>query len=322
MNNKKLFQLVHSWEFTILLNYLIERCYFDYIEEGKTIDDLANHFGFVKEKNEAIADVLISYGLIQKDGNIVTLPEYSKKHLLTKSKFYIGSYINWRVQDFFHWQKNIGDVMTGKLKTVHGDFQYTEYTDKHKEALEGIVVACSRVYPIEELAIAVSKKTTLTGSLLDLGCGTGLWGITMQKYFADLKVILFDRETDFVNKTILEKGLVSDRLTVVKGDMFLPGSLPKVNNVLVANVFMDWDDKTVTSMIEKIVKECQPQKFVIHEFVNEKGIPYLADYNLFAQAETLGKIRSKDWWIEKLAPYFKNVDFIKLDFGSTAIIAM
>lgn len=319
MNIKDLFKILHSWEFPLLLKYLIEINFFDSVKDGMTIDMLRAEYDFDPDKMRVLLDVIESHGLIFIHDNKISLPDFSKKYLLSGSKFYIGSYIVWRIEDLKHWEANMSSVLKGKMKTVHGDYQYLEYTDKHKEALEGIVVACSKVYPAEDFARKIKDNIVIKGSLLDLGCGTGFWGLSLIKGFPDLDLILFDRETDFIE---VEKfgSSIKNNVSIIKGDMFASGSLPKTDNVLVANVFMDWSDEVLIKMLNKIVIECNPNNLLIHEFILEKEMSFLNEYNFFAQMETLGKIRSKDWWLLQLKKYFKEVNFIKLEFGSTAII--
>ncbi len=319
MNIKDLFKILHSWEFPLLLKKLIEISFFDTLQEELSLNKLKDIYHFKEDKMRVLLDVLESHGLISIENDKISLSEFSKKYLLKDSKFYIGSYIVWRIEDLKHWEVNMSSVLKGKMKTVHGDYQYLEYTDKHKEALEGIVVACSKVYPAEDFARKIKDNIVINGSLLDLGCGTGFWGLALQKEFPDLNLTLFDRETDFINIKESESNF-KEKISIVKGDMFESGSLPKANNVLVANVFMDWSDEVLIKMLQKIVKECNPNVLLIHEFVLEKDIPFLNEYNFFAQMETLGKIRSKDWWFTQLKVYFKNIDFVPLEFGSMAII--
>lgn len=317
MEIKEFWLKVRAGELLALLEYLIEQKVFDFLTKSTNEKDFLDHYGFVANKFEAVLSFLEIQGLIKRGDATVYLTPFSQKYLTSSSQDYIGDYVLWKVRDFENWRKNLGKVFTGEQETVHSGNQYETYLSGQTNDLEGVVLGCARVYPREESARIIAEQTD-GGHLLDVACGSGLWGLDILKSNPNLALTGFDSQTTSFIKILEEHVEVSGRVTIQEGDMF-KDRLPEADYVLMANTLMDWSDEEVELLISKALTEVSPKKLFIHEFISE-GDPIDIGYNLLATIETRGRTRPLSWWRDLLAKHGKQIEPHRVGFGSYLLV--
>jgi len=311
---KDFWLMLRSGEFLAVMEYLVKINFFDYLVEPRTNEEIVNHFGYQKNKFDALALYLKSLDYLEEDNAKLKLTDFSDKHLVSSSKYYLGHYVLWRLKSFEHWRANIDKVMTGKMNTVHAEKQYLDNSDPL--VLEGITMGCGFVHPSKEFAEKVAGE--LSGSLIDIGCGTGIWSFEIASSNPDLDINLLDINLD-IAKSINENIYPNTKVNFINADMF-SDKFKEVENVLMSNVLTDWEDEKVDELINKIAEETKCEKLLIHEFVLDQEI-LNTSYNLMVNMETRGRIRAKEWWEKLLNKNFSSIEFKKLTFGSYVIVA-
>lgn len=306
---------LRSGEFLAILEFLIRIKFFDYLTEPKTIIEIAEKFGFKEKKVEAIINYLGSLGFLSIAGKRVSLTKFSLDHLVSSSKSYLGIYVLWRIKSLDNWRSNLENVLNGSMATVHGAVQYTDFADSEMSALEGITLGCGLIHPSKELADSFND---LVGTLLDVGCGTGVWGYLLAQNNNELNVISLDINPN-IAKTFLNNNYneISPRVKILQKDMFSE-VLPIADTVLFANVLVDWEDEKAEALIRKAIIETKCKKIIICEFVTDDDA-ITAGYDLMVNFETRGNVRDVEWWERILKDYFTEVSFKKLSFGSYII---
>ena len=102
----------------------------------------------------------------------------------------------------------------------------------------------------KNVAPALAERIALdTGTLLDVGGGTGIYSIACLLKSPRLRAIIFDRPE--VLKVAAEFGIqygVSDRLELQAGDMFAD-KLPTADAVLLSNILHDWDEPVCQQLV-------------------------------------------------------------------------
>lgn len=115
--------------------------------------------------------------------------------------------------------------------------------------------------------------------LLDLGCGSGGWTISILKKYRHLKAILFDLPgtAPIILNHIRNKSL-RQRIEIINGSFFEP--LPRgADIILVANVFHDWSEADIRKILSNIYRALPSDgELLIREFFLEDNFsgPFIA----------------------------------------------
>lgn len=319
MNLKRFWLTLRSGEFIAVLEHLLKIKWFDFVYEHGNINEIIDKYSFEEKKLQALILYLQSNGLIKYKKNTLFLTDFSKRYLTLNSQEYLGDYVFWKIVAFQNWRKNIGNVLIGKSSTVHANVQYTDFTKKNLVDLEGITKGCAIIYPINDFVNIISKHIK-HGNLLDIACGTGLWGFKIAEK-TNSKLACLDIETETTKKFLNFYPRLKKKTQIIKQDMFSEKEkFPECKNVILANTCMDWEDEVVRKLLTKIKNETKCKTLFIHEFLLTKN-KIDAGYNLLAELETRGRLRTKKWWQTELTRLFNHVEFCKLKFGSCAVIA-
>jgi predicted O-methyltransferase YrrM len=105
-----------------------------------------------------------------------------------------------------------------------------------------------------------------TGTLLDVGGGTGIYSMAFLQKNPGLKAIVLDRpEVLRVAAEFAESYGVADRLELHPGDMFNAG-FPPADFVLFSNVLHDWDVDDCRSLVRRAAESLNPGgSILIHD---------------------------------------------------------
>lgn len=103
------------------------------------------------------------------------------------------------------------------------------------------------------------------GHLVDLGGGTGVYGMALAQRNPALRVTNLDRpEVLKVASGILSEHGPADRVAMVAGDLF--GEYPSCDAVLLSNVLHDWNPETCLDILSRCHKAIRPGgRLFIHD---------------------------------------------------------
>lgn len=318
-NIKDFFIEAHRWEILIILEHLTKEGFFEFINPGKTLSEILKNYNYESKRILPIISYLEKVGLVKKTQDKIYPTEFSRKYFSEKSDKFMGNYLSWKIDDISNWRKNISAVLKGNLESVYTQPPLKEGTEENGAPLQEIISVCGFLYPSKEFSEIISKHN-LNGTLMDLGCGTGEWSFLIGEKFKQLKIIEVDYNPQNSKKRLANYyPSLSNRTEFIKGD-FLKIKLPLANIALVSNNFMEYSDLQIKNLITKLRKESKTETLLIHEFIlDEDDFPY--QYDVYCSLVTKnGRLRTTEEW-KSILNEFKNVEFIKLNFGSYAIIA-
>jgi SAM-dependent methyltransferase len=316
---KDIFNEAHRWEILIIIEHFVKNDFFGFISNGKTIPEIEKKFGYDSKRFLSALRYLEKINLIEKKNEQIFSTDFSEEYLSKNGDKFIGNYLSWKIDDIYNWRTNISKVLEGELESVYTNPPLIEGTEENGAPLQEIIAVCGFLYPSKEFSEVISKYN-LRGTLMDLGCGTGEWSFLIGQKFKELNLIEVDYNPQN-SKQRLSKQYpnLSNRTEFIKGD-FLKINLPLANIALVSNNFMEYSDLQIKSLIDKLKNESKTETLLIHEFVlDEDDFPY--QYDVYCSLVTKnGRLRTKEEW-KSILKDFKNIQFIKLNFGSYAILA-
>ncbi len=149
-----------------------------------------------------------------------------------------------------------------------------------------------------------------SGTLLDIGGGSGFYSIAYLMRYPAMKAVVWDRpEVLKVARENAEKYGVTDRLTCIGGDMFTDPFPVQCETLLVSNILHDWDVAEIRHLLAHWHNHAQPgAKLLLHDvFLNDSldgplpialysaDLFYLTEGRAYSQAEYLAFFRETGW---------------------------
>lgn len=163
------------------------------------------------------------------------------------------------------------------------------------------------------VAPVLARNYPLAGTrvLLDVGGGTGIYGIAYLVAQPDLRVIVWDRpEVLKVAREMGEAFGVLDRLELVPGDMFAD-PVPAADAILVSNILHDWDEPECRALIGRLAAGLAPGgQFLIHDVFLDDALDgplpialYSAALFILTEGRAYSAAEYRGWLVEAgLAP--------------------
>jgi ubiquinone/menaquinone biosynthesis C-methylase UbiE len=221
LNPELLLQMSFSYAPSSILSAAVELGFFSHIAAGNlSVGDIARAAGASERGTEMLLDALVSLQLLGKNGEQYELTPLSAEFLVRDQPNYLGEMMR-TVRSFESWNHLAEIVQTGHpLQRV-----------EDKGAAEGFFPALVRglhvinSQPARRTAEILGAGTTHKGMrVVDVACGSGIWGIGIAEADKDARVTAQDFPGLFeTTRGFLKRHGVEDRYD------FLPGDLKEVD---------------------------------------------------------------------------------------------
>ena len=212
-------QLVWGFAPTLILDSATRLLLFDYLEEApKTVEQLASDTHSSVRGLTALLDALVGFEFLKRKGNRYSLtPESSAFLVSTKPDYHGGFFQHITRQVMPNWMQLAESVRTGQpARSFNEQDAGAEF---FSELVEGIFPMSYRAAQVLGKHLQVEK---LTGpvTVLDLGAGSGVWGIALAQQSPQINVLAVDWPKVLeVTRRIAERHGVADRLRTSPGDL-------------------------------------------------------------------------------------------------------
>lgn len=193
---------------------------FDALSAGPlTSVELAQHCHMSMRGARPLLDALASLRFLKKEDGRYSLASDSAAFLVKTSPTFLGGFVQHNVHNLLPaWQQLETVVRTGKpAKSLDSEQQGAAFFKDFVPALFTMSQAAARV-----LAEAILKERDNTPMrVLDVGAGSGVFGIALAAASRDATVTLADwKEVLNVAREIARERDVLDRLSFIEGDLF------------------------------------------------------------------------------------------------------
>jgi SAM-dependent methyltransferase len=214
---ERLMQLAWSFAPPLIIEAAVQHSVFERLDQGpRTVDQLAAETGASVRGLSAILNVLVSLQLLGRDGDRYTLTPESATFLVSSRPGYHGTFFQ-HISDQLlpRWLELNEIVRTGRPgRHVNQEEEGTQFFAEFVEAL----------FPISfSAASALGEHLGIPGatgpvSVLDIGAGSGVWGVALAKQSPHVRIRAVDwpRVLEVTKKVATRQG-VADRLTAAPG---------------------------------------------------------------------------------------------------------
>jgi predicted O-methyltransferase YrrM len=224
---------------------------FDLLANGsQSIDDLQTALRLERRPATVLLTALRAMGLIntEPDGRLALSP-LALEHLVPNGQFYVGDYVGLAAD-------SPGVVeMVERLRTNRPAGAGNEQGGAAFIFREGLDSAMEREASARHLTLALAgraknvapvlaERLPMDGvkTLLDVGGGTGIYGIALLQRHPELRVIVLDRpEVLKITRELADAYGVAERCECIAGDMFTDQLPTTAQAILLSNILHDWD---------------------------------------------------------------------------------
>ncbi|MDQ3818882.1 MAG: methyltransferase domain-containing protein [Acidobacteriota bacterium] len=221
LNPELLLQLSFSLAPSSILSAALTLDVFTHISAGnRTVEEIARAAGASERGMRMLLDALVALQLLSKDGEQYGLTPLSAEFLVRDSQNYIGEML--RADRTWQAWSNLAEVVrTGE------PLQAVEAREKAEEFFPMLVrgLHVINTQPARRTAEILGAGVTHNGmKVLDVACGSGIWGISIAEADRDAHVTAQDFPGLFeTTRGYLKRHDVEDRYD------FLPGDLKEVD---------------------------------------------------------------------------------------------
>jgi hypothetical protein len=213
--------LQYAWGYapTLIIEAAVQNRLFDSLQEGPlTLEELVERSGASSRGVRALADALIGLELLARDEGRYALTEESATFLVSSSPASLGPLFGHMGRQLIpSWLELPEVARTGKPAThVNRKDEGAEFFAGFVESLFPLSYAAART--LGEY-LEVSKATGML-SVLDLGAGSGVWGIALAQQSTHVRIRAVDWPNVLpITQKVAKRFGVADRLTTVAGDL-------------------------------------------------------------------------------------------------------
>ncbi|MHB9007437.1 MAG: methyltransferase [Limisphaerales bacterium] len=216
----RLVQLAWGFAPTFVIEAAVHHRLFDRLAvRPLTLAELAAETGASPRGLTAILNALVGLGLLARDGEQLRLTPESAAYLVSSSPEFRGQFFHHlRDQLFPQWMELREVVRTGQPATV---------TNRQSDGAAYFAGFVESLFPVSFAAatrlgghLGVATATAPV-SVLDLGAGSGVWGIALALLSPHVQIRAVDWPKVLeITRSVAARHGVAERLTVAAGDLF------------------------------------------------------------------------------------------------------
>jgi C-methyltransferase len=275
-------QIMQGLEATAILQAGVHLGVFDALADGK--DDVAGisgRIGASERGTRILLDALSVFGLVDADGGYKLTP-LADAFLVTGRPSYLGGMVNILAGDWaWTGYPRLADAVRtgGTVLEEDAETPGHSFWETFARSSPGIAIPASHALA-EVLAPWAESRETL--EVLDIACGSGLFGLTIAERFQHAHLTLLDwpNVLAITRGTVEQKGLL-DRTSFVEGDVFgVPLGGP-YDLVVASHIFHHFSEERCLELLRRLSSALKPGgRLAINEFsaaapVSEEPFPRL-----------------------------------------------
>lgn len=269
---------------------------------------------------DVMLTLFVAMGLLQRQQGIFFVTQKAAEHLVKGSRWYLGPYYA-SLKDRPVCLDLLKVLQTGKPASwgsLKQEKPWTEamtedsFADQFTTAMD-----CRGFY----LGPALARRLDLKGRkhLLDIAGGSGIYACCLTDFNPSLNAAVLEKPpVDRIAARLISTRGYQSRVAVLPGDMIADPLPPGFDIHLFSNVLHDWDEPTVSKLLQKSYRALEPGGMVVvhgaHINADKTGPLHVAEYSVLLMHSIEGKCYS----ISEMETFFNTAGFHDVNFVPTA----
>jgi 2-polyprenyl-3-methyl-5-hydroxy-6-metoxy-1,4-benzoquinol methylase len=216
---ERLMQFAWGYAPPLILEAALDCRVFDLLDHGpQTVGELAAQSGASERGLTAILNALVGLEFLVRRGNRYALTPESAAFLVSTKPAYHGAYFRHMTQHILpHWLQLTDAVRTGRPVVAAND--QGEGQQFFAYFVEGLFPLSYKAAQVLGEHLGISKAASPV-SVLDIGAGSGVWGIALAHQSPRVTIHAVDWPVVLeVTRSMAQQHGVGDRLRTVAGDL-------------------------------------------------------------------------------------------------------
>jgi 3-hydroxy-5-methyl-1-naphthoate 3-O-methyltransferase len=229
---------------------------FSYLADGtgRTMNSIAEHYGWQHRPAEAFLTVCVSLGLLERKDQQYRNSPMADQFLVPERPYYLGGWIDFvDHREYRAWERLPEALATDRPLTWDPDAQTTVFSADDPGMVAGFWDGMHSISVSMAGALAAAHDFGNYQRLLDVGGGTAAFDITLCRRYPHLNATVYD--LPFVCEMTTAKiaaADLSDRIAVRPGDFLSDQSLPVDHDaILLSWILHDWSESTGRMLLQK-----------------------------------------------------------------------
>ncbi len=295
--------------------------FFSWLDKNPAdMDSICSSLQIEKRPADVMVTFFKSLDLLEEKQGLFCLTQLAKEHLTESSPWHLGPYIS-SLKDRPICRDMLEVLRTGKpanWAAGKDDQQWAIAMEKDDFAETFTAAMDSRgayLAPLLAQRVDLSKHH----KLLDIAGASGLYAAAIISQQPHISATIFEKPpVDNIARYSVNKRKLSDKISVVAGDMFedeFPGGF---DVHLFSNVLHDWGSNEVTKLLHNSYRHLEPGGMIMihdaHLNAEKNGPLPVAEYSVLLMFSTEGKCYS----IAELDETLKETGFSEIRYVPTA----
>jgi predicted O-methyltransferase YrrM len=262
---------------------------------GMTVEDVVEVLDIHHRPADLLLSACASLGLLHKRGDRYYNNEISEEFLVPGRDRYYGALFRYMERRAYPaWGDLVTALRTNRPAAWDPDAQDSVFSPEDRENVEVFWEAMHTISVFTAQALSRALDLTSYHRLLDLGGGSGTYGIELCRVYPHLFATSYDLpHVSAIAAQKIEEAGMADRVSVVTGDFFADAHLPTGHDVIVlSSILHDWDETANIGLLGKCFDALPPGGIVVvcESILNDDrtGPPDAALMGMHMLVETAG----------------------------------